>query len=47
MTTKPDPLWPKGGRPACSNGDGVPVYLQGLCGSCWAAKARTEAKAPR
>jgi hypothetical protein len=32
-----DPLWPNGHRPPCRNGDGRPVYLQGLCGDCWSA----------
>lgn len=32
-----DPLWPHGNRPPCRNGDGVPVYLAGLCGPCYAA----------
>ena len=38
MTTGVDPLWPKGGRPACQNGDGRPVYLAGLCGPCYAGR---------
>lgn len=30
-----DQLFPEG-RPECSNSDGRPVYLAGLCGSCFA-----------
>lgn len=33
-----DRLFPEG-RPECSNGDGQPMYLSGLCGACFAAKA--------
>lgn len=41
MPEQRDPLWPNGGRPACANDD-RPVYLQGLCSECWAAKSRAE-----
>jgi hypothetical protein len=42
-----DPLWPKGGRPPCSNGDGRPTYLAGLCGPCYAAEGHEERRAQR
>lgn len=36
-----DPLWPNGGRPLCRQCGARPVYLGGLCGSCYAAAGRT------
>jgi len=38
-----DPLWPAGDRPMCGECKAVPVYMAGLCGSCWAAKGRAAA----
>lgn len=38
-----DWLYPNGDRPTCLNGDGRPVYLAGLCGTCYASKAEGKA----
>jgi hypothetical protein len=33
-----DPLWPNGTRPPCTLCHERPVYLAGLCGTCYAAE---------
>ena len=33
----PDPWFPKGDRPLCRHCGAKPVYLGGLCGSCYSA----------